>query len=76
VKLLPARGKVGRVVDILGNNLTGTSAVTFNGTAASFTVVSDTEIQATAPAGTTTGTVRVTTPGGTLVSNVVFRLTE
>jgi uncharacterized repeat protein (TIGR03803 family) len=75
VKLQPARGKVGRVVDILGNNLTGATGVTFNGIAASFTVVSDTEIQATVPAGATTGTVTVTTPEGTLKSNV-FRLTE
>ncbi len=56
------------------NNLTGTSSVTFNGTAGSFTVVSNTEIKTTVPSGATTGTVQVTTPGGTLNSNVVFRV--
>ena len=59
---------------ILGNSLTGTSSVTFNGTAAAFTLVSDTEITATVPTGATTGTIQVVTPGGTLTSNVAFRV--
>jgi hypothetical protein len=44
-----------------------------NGTAASFTVVSDTYLTAKVPAGATTGFVTVTTPSGTLTSNQVFR---
>jgi hypothetical protein len=48
--------------------------VKFNGTAATFTVVSDTEITTTVPAGTTTGIVQVTTPSRTLKSNVKFRV--
>ena len=72
VKLLPSGGKTGRVVEILGNNLTGTSSVTFHGTPASFSVESDTLIRATLPAGATTGRVQVTAPGGTLRSNAVF----
>jgi uncharacterized repeat protein (TIGR03803 family) len=75
VKTVPARGKVGKVVKILGNNLTGANSVTFNGTAATFTVVLSTEIEATVPADATTGTVEVTTPSGTLKSNVPFLLT-
>ncbi len=71
---LPTSGKVGRTVIILGNNLTGATSVTFNGTSATFTVVSDTEIKTTVPAGATTGTVEVTTPSSTLKSNVVFRV--
>jgi uncharacterized protein (TIGR03437 family) len=67
-------GKVGRVVNILGNGLTGTTSVTFNGVAATFTVVSDTYIKATVPSGATTGTIEVTTPTGTLSSNVAFRV--
>ena len=59
---------------ILGNGLTGASAVTFNGTSAAFNVLSDTEIQATVPLGATTGAVQVTTPGGTLSSNVAFQM--
>jgi uncharacterized repeat protein (TIGR03803 family) len=68
-------GKVGAAVKILGTNLTGATSVTFNGTAATFTVVSKSEITTTVPAGATTGTVEVTTPRGTLKSNTKFRVT-
>jgi uncharacterized repeat protein (TIGR03803 family) len=74
VKTLQAAGKVGSSVIILGTNLTGATSVSFNGTAASFSVVSATEITATVPAGATTGNVQVVTPGGTLTSNVAFRV--
>jgi len=74
VKTVQPGGHVGDSVIILGNNLTGTTSVTFHGTAASFTVVSATEITATVPAGATTGTIQVVTPSGTLNSNVVFRI--
>ena len=62
-------GKVGTPVIILGTNLTGATSVTFNGTAATFTVASSTEITTTVPAGATTGFVTVTTPKGRLKSN-------
>jgi uncharacterized repeat protein (TIGR03803 family) len=75
VEAVPAAGKVGAKVKILGTNLTGATSVSFNGTAAVFTVVSDSEITTTVPAGATTGTVRVTTPSGTLLSNVAFQVT-
>jgi uncharacterized repeat protein (TIGR03803 family) len=75
VEMLPGFGKVGNKIIILGSNLTGTSAVAFNGAAATFTVVSPTEITTTVPSGATTGTVSVTAPGGTLSSNVKFRVT-
>jgi uncharacterized repeat protein (TIGR03803 family) len=68
-------GKVGATVKILGTDLTGTSSVTFNGTAATFTVVSASEITTAVPTGATTGTVEVTTPKGTLKSNLAFRVT-
>ncbi len=74
VKTLPAFGNVGAHVKILGTNLTGATAVTFRGIAATFTVVSSSEITTTVPTGATTGEVRVTTPSGTLASNVVFRV--
>jgi uncharacterized repeat protein (TIGR03803 family) len=67
-------GKVGAAVNILGTDLTGTSSVTFNGTAAEFTVVSPSLITATVPAGATTGKVEALTPSGTLSSNVPFRV--
>jgi hypothetical protein len=70
----PSFGKAGSVVGILGNNLTGTTSVTFNGTPAKFTVVSDTLIKATVPSGTATGKIAVSTSSGTLSSNVAFRI--
>jgi uncharacterized repeat protein (TIGR03803 family) len=75
VKTNPTSGKVGKAVKILGTNLTGSTSVTFNGTAATFTVKSKSEITTTVPTGATTGTVQVVTPGGTLSSNVPFRVT-
>lgn len=74
VETLPAAGKRGATVVLLGNHLTSTTNVTFNGTAATFTVVSDTEITTTVPAGATSGTVAVTTASGTLKSNIAFRV--
>src|SRR5258708_34294519 len=61
VVTLPTSGRVGSKVVILGNNLTGTTAVSFNGKSARFTVISDTEITAEVPANATTGTVKVGT---------------
>ncbi len=75
VETLPRQGGVGAPVFILGNNLTGTTEVSFNGTAATFTVVSDSEIQTAVPVGATTGTVQVTTQSATLDSNVPFQVT-
>jgi uncharacterized repeat protein (TIGR03803 family) len=70
----PTSGKVGSRVIILGTDLTGTTAVSFNGTAASF-VASDSAIETTVPLGATSGTITVTKPSGILPSNVVFRVT-
>jgi uncharacterized repeat protein (TIGR03803 family) len=74
VETVPTLGMIGRRVLILGNNLTGVTSVTFNGTPATFTVVSSTLITTTVPVGATTGPVQVTTPSGTLTSNVNFRV--
>ena len=46
--------------------------MSFNGTSAAFTVVSNTYLTATVPTGATTGDVTVTTPAGTLTSNQPF----
>ncbi len=72
VETEPISGKVKAKVTILGSDLTGATSVTFNGTAATYTVVSATEITTTVPTGATTGTVVVKTPSATLDSNVVF----
>jgi len=76
VKTNPSSGKVGASVIILGTNLTGATSVSFNGTAATFSVVSDSEIETTVPAGATTGTVKVVTATTTLKSNTRFRVTK
>jgi uncharacterized repeat protein (TIGR03803 family) len=76
VQTVPIAGKVGQQIIVLGNGLTGTTSVTFNGKAAAFTVVSDTYIQATVPAGASTGTVSVITPSGTLKCNPQFVVTK
>ena len=76
VEPVPTAGKVGKRVLILGNNLTGTTSVTFNGVPAEFTVEKDSFIRATVPAGATTGTVSVVTPSGTLNSNPQFVVTK
>jgi uncharacterized repeat protein (TIGR03803 family) len=75
VETQPTSGKVGAAVTILGTSLTGSTKVTFNGTAAIFHVVSSSEITTTVPAGATTGKVKVFTRHGTLTSNVSFRVT-
>jgi len=74
VAFVQAWGKVGQTRGILGQGFTGTAAVSFNGIPASFTVISDTYLVATVPAGATTGPVTVATPNGTLTSNVRFRI--
>lgn len=75
VEALPNFGKAEGVVGILGSDLTGATGVSFNGTPArSFTVISKTVIKATVPTGATTGMIEVTTPSGTLSSNIAFRV--
>ena len=76
VETLPTAGKVGAKVTILGTSLTGATSVSFDGTAATFKVVSSTEITTTVPPGAKTGVVQVTTSAGTLSSNVVFVVTN
>jgi uncharacterized repeat protein (TIGR03803 family) len=76
VETAPVAGPVGQSVIILGNGLTGSTSVTFNGVEAAFTVESDTYIKATVPAGATTGVVSVVTPSGTLNSYPQFAVTN
>jgi len=68
-------GRVGSGVQILGQGLTGTTAVTFNGVpATTFNVASDTFMGAIVPPGATTGPIQVTTPNGVLTSNVNLQI--
>jgi uncharacterized repeat protein (TIGR03803 family) len=74
VEARPASGEAEAKVEILGSDLTGATSVTFHGTPATFTVVSSTLITASVPVGATTGRIEVVAPGGTLSSNVAFRI--
>jgi uncharacterized repeat protein (TIGR03803 family) len=74
VRFLPpdSSASSGDTIGLLGQGFNGTAAVSFNGSSASFTVVSDTYLTATIPSGATTGRVTVTTSRGTLTSNKTF----
>jgi uncharacterized repeat protein (TIGR03803 family) len=77
VTFVRSQGKIGATTQVLGQGLTGTTSVTFNGVAAtSFSVVSDTYMTAVVPTGATTGPAVVTTPTGTLTGNKSFRITK
>ena len=69
-----SQGKVGQAAGILGQGFTGVTSVSFNGVQANFTIGSDTFIKATVPSGATSGYVTVTTPSGTLTSNLPFHV--
>jgi uncharacterized repeat protein (TIGR03803 family) len=76
VKMLPAFGEVGSAITIFGTDLAGATSVTFNGTAATFHVLSASSISARVPSGATTGIVQVTIPSGKLSSNGEFHVTR
>ncbi len=70
-------GKAGQTAQILGQGLTEATSITFDGIpAAKFLIRSDTYMTAVIPGGATTGSVVVTTPNGSLRSNVIFRITK
>ncbi|HLX32291.1 MAG TPA: IPT/TIG domain-containing protein [Gaiellaceae bacterium] len=69
----PSHGKVGTSVTINGSGFTGATSVKFNGTAATpFTVNSDSKITVKVPSGATSGTITVTTSGGTATSSTSY----
>ncbi|MEI8243981.1 MAG: IPT/TIG domain-containing protein, partial [bacterium] len=70
--LSPKSGGVGTAVTITGSYLTGATAVTFNGVAAPFAVVSASTIVAGVPAGATTGRIAVAAPANTALSATTF----
>jgi len=65
-------GAIGTTLGIFGHGFATASAVEFNGTLAGFSVVSDTYLTATIPAGATKGYVTVTESSGSLKSNAKF----
>jgi hypothetical protein len=68
----PSSGITGSEVTLTGTNLSGATSVKFGSLAASFTVTSGSQIDATVPNGAATGTVSVTTPAGTATSSQSF----
>lgn len=68
----PAKAEVGDAVIIRGSHFTGITAVQFNGINAVFTVTSSKKIQATVPAGATTGSVSVLTATQTVTKPSIF----
>jgi len=69
----PASGASGTSVTITGTNLTGASAVTIGGKAAtSFSVSSTTQVTAMVASGCSSGKISVTTAGGTATSSGSF----
>jgi uncharacterized repeat protein (TIGR03803 family) len=73
----PTSGPTGTSVTITGNSFTGTTKVTFGGVAAtSYKAKSDTTVDVLVPTGAVTGTIAVTTPGGTGTSATKFTVTQ
>jgi hypothetical protein len=74
--LTHTRGGFLSSVGITGEYLDGATNVSFNGTSASFTVVSDSLINAIVPVGATAGPVTVTTPTGKAVGPVFTPISQ
>ncbi len=72
----PTSGPVGARVTLTGSGLTSTTTVSFSGRAATFKVVSDTQVTATVPAGAVSGPITVTTAGGAATSTGRFTVTR
>jgi hypothetical protein len=74
-KIKPAKGKVGKKVTVKGTNLLHATSVEFNGVVAVVTKDTATQIVTTVPTGATTGSISVTTAGGTATSSKSFKVT-
>ncbi len=72
IKVQPSTAKEGETVGILGSNLSNVTSVSFNGTPATFQILSQTLVKASVPAGASSGMVEVTGPNYRLLSNVPF----
>ena len=68
----PGGGGVHATVTVAGTNLSGATHVRLNGVSAPFSAVSATKLTFTVPEGSSSGTIEVTTPGGTVTSGGSF----
>ena len=71
----PNSGTAGTAITVLGSGFTGATGVAFNVAAASFTVVSDTQITTSVPTGATTGPIAVLNAGNEGISSANFTVT-
>jgi hypothetical protein len=67
--LSTSSGSPGTKVTITGTNFTGASSVKFAGTSASFSVTNASTVSTTVPSGAQSGSITVTTAGGTATSS-------
>jgi uncharacterized repeat protein (TIGR03803 family) len=72
VNFAPATGAVGTKVLLQGAHLVGTTAVTFNGVKAAFTLLSANYISVIVPSGAMSGKIGVTNAGGTTKTSKTF----
>jgi YD repeat-containing protein len=78
IEFTPNSGPAGTTVTIYGTGFSTTpsqNTVTFNGTAATVTSSTATQIVTTVPTGATTGPINVTTPTGSATSSASFTVT-
>jgi hypothetical protein len=76
LQVVPPVGMIGDEIAINGANLEGTTAVTFNGVPATFTVESSEKLRAVVPEGATSGPLAVTNPAGTTVFDGNFEVVD
>lgn len=73
---IPSSGAVGTAVTIRGSHFSGATVVKFNTVAASFSILSDSQIAAAVPAGASTGKISVANVAGTGTSSQDFVVTS
>ncbi len=71
----PGSGPVGTSVTIIGTSLGNVNSVKFNGTSATITAITSTQVKATVPAGATTGMITVSNNVSTATSALPFIVT-
>lgn len=69
---VPRRGQVADKVAVIGSNLRFAKSATLAGRAVSFVVTANNDVVVTSPSNATTGSVRITTPGGVVTTSGNF----
>ncbi|MFD2246780.1 IPT/TIG domain-containing protein [Pontibacter ruber] len=72
-QMSPTEGPIATKVTMQGSNFTNVKSVTFaNGVSATYTILSDSEIEITVPAGATSGPIKLVVEGGKATSSEAF----